>query len=59
MVDKEHTIEHKCIACFDTGIINKGTKVEEKCPVCEYWYNRKRKKDESEKIFYDNLKVHN
>lgn len=31
---KRHTIENKCIGCFDTGIINKGTKVEEICPIC-------------------------
>lgn len=28
-------IAGKCIACGDTGIINKNTSVEEKCPICQ------------------------
>jgi rubrerythrin len=31
---EEHNISKRCIACYDTGIINKGTKVEEPCPIC-------------------------
>ena len=31
---KEHTITGKCIICYDTGIVNKGTKLEEPCPKC-------------------------
>jgi hypothetical protein len=30
----EFTIEGKCIGCGGSGIINKGTKVEEPCPIC-------------------------
>ena len=29
-----YSIERKCIGCFGTGIINKGTSVEEPCPFC-------------------------
>lgn len=29
-----NSISGKCIICNDTGIINKGTKVEEPCPIC-------------------------
>jgi hypothetical protein len=31
----ENSIEGKCIACYDTKIINKGTEVEEECPICK------------------------
>jgi rubrerythrin len=34
-MNKKNSIEHKCIACYGTKIINKGTKVEEKCPICD------------------------
>jgi rubrerythrin len=30
----DYSIQGKCIACYDTGVINKGTEVEEKCPIC-------------------------
>jgi hypothetical protein len=33
-MEKEFSIENKCICCGDTKIINKGTSVEEKCPIC-------------------------
>lgn len=43
---KKHSIEGKCIGCFGTGIINKGTKVEEPCPICKnkkkYYANKSR-----------------
>lgn len=33
--EKDFSIEGKCIGCYDTGIINKGTSVEEPCPICK------------------------
>ena len=34
-MSEEPTIEKKCIGCFDRGIINIGTPVEEPCPICQ------------------------
>jgi hypothetical protein len=31
---EDYCISGKCIGCYGTKIINKGTKVEEKCPIC-------------------------
>jgi len=50
-MEKEFSIENKCVACFDTGIINKGTSVEEPCPICrEETQNNKIKTNQNENI---------